>query len=56
MNRLALNTLPSAPLMVLASAVASESQIWAHRGSDPRCACVTSHMVPAVVPAVACGP
>lgn len=44
MNRLALNTLPSAPLMVLASAVASGSQIWAHRGSGPRCACVAGHM------------
>lgn len=60
MNRLALNTLPSAPLMVLASTVASGSQIWARRGSGPTCACVAGHMVPAVAPvvapAVACGP
>ena len=55
MNRLALNTLPSALLMVLASTVASGSQIWARRGSGPRCACVAGHVVPAVAPAVACG-
>ena len=45
-NKLALNTLPSALLMVLASVGASGSQIWARRGSGPRCA---------VAPAVACG-
>ena len=55
-NKLALNTLPSALLMVLASAGASGSQIWVRRGSGPRCACVAGHVAPAVAPVVAPGP
>ena len=58
-NKIALNTLPSSLVMVLASAGASGSQIWVRRGSGPRCACVAGHVAPAVAPvvapAVACG-